>query len=229
MVDRDLLGRDRALAGARALPRDRRRELLRRARPDQRLHRRLPDPEPRPRARRGRRALVRVRAGLQRAAREGGEGACVAGRVDRVLALPPRRRRDHRPLHPRRAGPHPAAHGRLRRPGRHALADPLPDRRPDRALRDRHRDPEQLRAVHDPGPDAGVLEPGDHHRARDRRAARRHRERQALRLRRLDRHRDGDPVPAPAALATRARRPAPARAGHPRSGREAGVQADGAR
>ena len=36
---------------------------------------------------------------------------------------------DHRPLHPRRAGADAAAHRRLRRPGGHALADPLPDRR----------------------------------------------------------------------------------------------------
>ena len=44
------------------------------------------------------------------------------------------------------------------------------------------------------------------------------RERQALRVCRLDRRRDGDPVPAAAALAARARRPAPARARRPRPG-----------
>ena len=71
VVDGDLLGRDRALARPRARPRDRRRVLLRRRRADQRLHRRVPGPEPGPRARRRRGALVRVRPGLQRAAREG--------------------------------------------------------------------------------------------------------------------------------------------------------------
>ena len=202
------------LARARAPPRDRRRELLRRARHDQRLHGRLPDPEPRPRARRRRRALLRLRARLQRAAREGREGARLARRVDRLLALPARSSAAitalfilAAPLLIAAARP-----GALRRPRRHALADPLPDRRPARPLRDRRRDPEQLRPVHDPGADAGLLEPGDHRRPRPRRAARRHRERQALRLRRLDRRRHGDPVAAAAALAARARRPAPARA-----------------
>ena len=73
------------------------------------------------------------------------------------------------------------AAGRLRRPRRHALADPLPDRRPARRLGRDRRDPQQLRAVLDPRADPGVLEPRDHHRARRRRAAGRLGEREALR------------------------------------------------
>ena len=49
---------------------------------DQRVHGRVPDAEPRSRARRRRRALLRVRPGLQRAAREGGAQARLAGRLD---------------------------------------------------------------------------------------------------------------------------------------------------
>ena len=131
-----------------------------------------------------------------------------------------------RALHPRGAGAHTAPHRRVRRPRSDALADPLPDRRPARPLRDRDRDPEQLRAVHHPGADARLLEPGDHRRARDRRAARRHGQRQALRLRGLDRRRHRDPAPPPASLAPRPRRPPAARARRSRPGREAGLQAD---
>ena len=228
VVDGVVLGRDRALARPRARPRDRRRQLLRRPRADQRLHGRVPDPEPDPRARRRRRALVRVRPRLQRAAREGGEGARLAGRLDHLLALPPRRRRRHGALHPRRAAVHAGAHGRLRRPDGDALADPLPDRRPARHVRDRHRDPEQLRRVLDSGADAGRLEPRDHRRAHLRRAAGRHRDAEALRLRRLDPDRHRDPAAAAAAVAARARRASPPRARHSRSGRQAGLHADGA-
>ena len=53
---------------------------------DQRVHGRVPDPEPRAGARRRRRALGRVRPGLQRAAREGRAGARLARRVDDLLA-----------------------------------------------------------------------------------------------------------------------------------------------
>ena len=211
VVDGDLLGRDRALAPARAHPRDRRRELLRRAGPDQRLHRRVPDPESRPGARRRRSVVVRVRARLQRIAGKGGEGKGLARRLDRLLALPAGRRRADRPLHPRRPGADAAAHQRLRRPDGDALADPLPDRRPARPLRDRDRNPEQLRRVLDPRLDAGLLEPGDHRRARDRRAPGRHRELEALRLRGLDRRRHFAPAAAAAPVAARPRRPAAAR------------------
>ncbi len=113
----------------------------------------------------------------------------------------------------------PPLDGRLRRPGRHAVADPLPDRRPDRLLRDRHRDPEQLRPVLDPGSHAGLLEPRDHPRPRPRRAQGGHGQRQALRLRRLDRRRHADPAAAAAAVAARPRRPPEARARRPRSRR----------
>ena len=70
-LDRGLLGRDGGLARARPRARDGQRVLLRRLRPDQRVHGRVPDPEPRARARRRRRAVRRVRPGLQRAARDG--------------------------------------------------------------------------------------------------------------------------------------------------------------
>ena len=74
--------RDRALARPRARARDGRVLLLRRGREDQRLHDRVPDAEPRPGARRRRGALVGVRPGLQRAAREGRAQARVACRLD---------------------------------------------------------------------------------------------------------------------------------------------------
>ncbi len=228
MVDGDLLGSDGALARPRPRARDRRRQLLWRPRPDQRVHDRLPDPEPRPCARRRRGALVRVRPRVQRAARERGASASLAGRVDRLLALPPDRRGNHRALRPARAGLDAAAHGRLRRPGRDALPDPLSDRCLDRALRDRHRDPEQLRPVLDPRADARLLERRDHRRPRRRRAAGGHGQRQALRLRRFDRRRHGDPAAVAAAVAARTRRASPAGARRPRSGCQAGLQADGA-
>ena len=75
-------------------------------------------------------------------------------------------------------------------------------------------------AVHDPGPDAGVLEPRDHRRARHRRAARRHRDGKLYVY-------AGSIVVGtviqlllPLPVASRARRPAPPRARLARSGRE---------
>ena len=66
------------------------------------------------------------------------------------------------------------------------VAGALPDRRAARRLRDRRRDPQQLRRVLDPRADAGRLEPRDHRRARLRRPARRRHGPQALRLRGVD-------------------------------------------
>ena len=108
------------------------------ARADQRVHGRVPDPEPRARARRRRGALGRVRArssaSCSRRARRRGRGASPrrsSGSSLLVLGGVTAR------LHPARA----AAHAAVRRPGRrlrprgHALADPLPDRRPARRCR----------------------------------------------------------------------------------------------
>src|SRR2546423_5744983 len=86
LVDGDLLARYRPLADPRARPRERGDLLLRRHRPDQRVHDRVPDPEPRPLAARGRGALVRVRPRLQRAARARGPQACLASRLQPFLA-----------------------------------------------------------------------------------------------------------------------------------------------
>ena len=229
MVDGDVLGRHGPVARARPPPRGRGRELLRCARLDQRLHRRLPDPESRacPRRRCGR--VLRLRPRLQRAAREGREGASLARRLDRLLAVPARGRWAHGGVHARSAVPDAAPHGRLRRPHRDALADPLPHRRPDGPVRDLHGHPEQLRPVHGAGDHARLLEPRDHRRPRAGCSTRRHGGRQALRLRRLDRDRDGDPAPPAAALDTRPGRPAPARRRPARPRREAGLQAAGAR
>ena len=83
---------------------------------------------------------------------------------------------------------------------------PLSDRRPARRLRDHRRDPQQLRALHGARADAGLLEPRDHRRSHTRSPARRHDRREALRLRDLDRHRDGDPGAAPDSLAAWPRR-----------------------
>ena len=122
----------------------------------------------------------------------------------------------------------------VRRPRRrqaardHALANPVPDRRPARGLRDRRRDPQQLRALHGAGADAGVLEPRDHRRPRARCPARGNARHEALRLRGLDRDRDGDPGAAPAAVALRARRPPAARLRLARPGRAPGVRPDAA-
>ena len=98
---------------------------------DQRVHGRLPVPEPRPGARRRRRALLGVRPRLQRADREGRAQARLAGRLEPLLADAARPDRAQRALHP--VAPWIVAP--LRRPGRQrgprgrALARALPDRR----------------------------------------------------------------------------------------------------
>ena len=183
-LDRDLLARHRDLARARPLPRGRRQELLRRQRPGQRVQHRVPRPEHDPGARRRRRALVGLRAGVQRPAREGRAQARLARRLVALLADPARPRRPERALHPARAVADAAALPGLPPAADRALAGALPDRRAARRLRDRRRDPQQLRRVLDPGADARRLEPRDHRRARVRRAARRRHRQQALRLRR---------------------------------------------
>ncbi len=71
LVDGDLLRRHRALAGSRARPRDRGRELLRRHAARSTPSRSRSRSRTSSGARRRRRALLGVRAGLQRAAREG--------------------------------------------------------------------------------------------------------------------------------------------------------------
>ncbi len=134
-VDGRLLGRHRRLPHPRALSRDPRSALLRGRGLDQRVHGRLPGAEPRPLPRRGRCALVRVRARLQRAPGEGRPCARLARRLDAALARAARPRRGDRSLRPRRAVGHAplrlrgGAAGARRRP----LARPLPDRRPARA------------------------------------------------------------------------------------------------
>ena len=83
------------------------------ARADQRVHGRVPGPEPRAGARRRRRALVGVRAGLQRPAREGRATARLARRVEPLLADAARPDGADGALHPGRAvGDRP-----LRQPG----------------------------------------------------------------------------------------------------------------
>ena len=209
-VDGDLLHRHGRLPDPRARPRDRRPALLRRPGLDQRVHGRVPDPEPRPLARRRRGALVGVRPGLQRAAREAREGPSVAGRLDAPAARPDGPRRADRALHPARALAHAAVRlrGRAGGPRRRALARPLPDRRAARAHRDRRRHPQLVRALHGAGDRAGLLEPRDHLRARDRRPAGGHRVGRALRLRGVRRRRDDRPAAPAAPLALAPGRPA---------------------
>ena len=197
-LDRHLRDRDRPLARARARARDGRRLLLRRRRPDQRVHGRVPDPEPDPRARRRRRPLVGLRARLQRSARAGRAPAGLAGRVEPLLFDAARADGADVHLHPDRAvGDRALRRPRQRRRARrHPLAHPLPDRDAARRLRRRRRDPEQLRPLHRAGALAGALEHRDHRRARDRRPAGGLDRHAALRLRDLDPRRD---VPADAA------------------------------
>ena len=78
----------------------------------------------------------------------------------------------HRRLRPRGAADRRAVRHPRRglRPGGHAVADPLSDRDPARAVGDRRRDPQRLRPVHGAGVDPGRVESGDHRRARPRRA-----------------------------------------------------------
>ena len=82
--------------------------------------------------------------------REGRPQARLAGRVDDLLARPPRARWPHGAVHPHRAAPDPALRrpGRRLRPRRRALARPLPDRRPARAQRRHRRDPQHVRPLH---------------------------------------------------------------------------------
>src|SRR5437870_4718871 len=129
LVDGDLLARYRPLADPRARPRERRDLLLRRHRPDQRVHDRVPDPEPRPLAARGRGALVGVRPRLQRAAGEGGSQACLASRLEPLLADAARTDGPDGAVRAGRAlGPTAVPPGRSAADG-HAGANPLPDRR----------------------------------------------------------------------------------------------------
>ena len=177
------------------------------ARQDQRVHGRVPDPEPRSRARRGRRALVGVRPRLQRPAGEG--RAKRAWRVASTPLLADAARADGADgdLHPRRA----VGDRHLRQPGARQsargrpLARALPDRHAARCLRHHRRDPQQLRPLHRAGDLAGVLEHRDHRRARDRRAAGADDEHEALRLRVLDPDRDVHPGAAADAVAARLR------------------------
>ena len=231
-LERDLRARDRALPRARTGARDGRLVLLRRLGPDQRVHGRVPDPEPRAGAGRGRRAVFVVRPGLQRSAREGRAPPRLAGRVEPLLADAPRAHRPDRDLHPDRA----VGRRHLRQSGqrplarRRALAGALPDRGTARRLRDRRRDPEQLRPLHRAGAVAGVLEHRDHRRARDRRAARALGRLEALHLRRVDPRghlHPGLPADAVAPQPRPGRQPASCPDRLARPGRLAGVSHDG--
>ncbi len=231
LVDGDVLARHRPLAHPRSDPGDGRRLLLRGEREDQRLHRRVPGAEPAALTRCRSGALGRVRAGLQPAARQGEPGARLACGLERLLPDAGRARRGDRVRDHLRAADHQA----VRRPGRRcaardrAHARPLPHRLAARALRDRGRDPQQLRRVHDPGAHAGVLEPRDHRGPGARRAERAHDEREALRLRVLDPDRHRDPGADPAALALRSRRPPPRRLRLARPDGAPGLHADDSR
>ena len=103
---------------------------------------------------RGRRSpLGRLRPRLQRADGEGGQGPRLAGRLDDLLARPPRRLRADGAPHPARAASDPALRRPRRRPGarRHPDPDPDADRRPADGLGRDRRDPQRLRPVHGPG------------------------------------------------------------------------------
>ena len=121
-----------------------------------------------------------------------------------LLADAARPRRAHRALHPARAAAHAAVRrsGRRRRARRRALAHPLPDRRPARALRDRRRDPEQLRPLHRAGAHAGRLEPRRSSSASSSASRGSHDESAQLYVYAGSIvARDGDPAPAAAAVA----------------------------
>ncbi len=229
-VDSDLRARHRHLPCSRARTRDRGRVLLRRGGQDQRLHGRLPGAESLPLAGRRRGPLLGVRPRLQRAAGEGRAQARLARRLKPFLADAARARwADGASDRLRPAGDRALRRPRWRRgPGSRPLARALPDRRAARSLRSDRRDPEQLRPVHRPRAGAGVLEPGDHRRARARRPARQVARREALRLRHLDRDRHGDPGPPALALAARPRRPASDGPRLARPGDQARLHADGA-
>ena len=216
LVDRDLLARHRPVSHPRPCPRDRRARLLRRRR--RRSTRftvafQVPNPI---------RALVadaalsaRVRPGLQRPAGEGRARRAHGGSPRASSGCPARARRADRALHPDRAAGRCAPFGYQ---GERELAVGLsrmlfPIVVAARRLRDRRRDPEQLRRVRHPGADPGRLEPRDHRRPRHRRPARRQRRTTKLYVYAgsilVGDHRPGaaaDPV------AARARRPAAARA-----------------
>ena len=166
-VDRDLLRPDRDLAHRRSRPRDRGPALLRRRGRDQRLHGRVPGTEPRARSRRRPGAQLGVRAGVQRAARERRESAGLARRLEPLLPLRARADGSHRALHAARTVDHASV--RLR--GRAARISSSGSRACCSrcvallgAVGDRRRDPEQLRAVHDPGAEPDLLESRDHRR-----------------------------------------------------------------
>ena len=202
-VDADLRARDRALAPARSRPRDRGRLLLRRGRADQRLHGRLSGTEPHSRPRRRRGPLVGVRPRLQRPAGAWGAQARLARRLEPLLADAARPDGVDGALRSRRAvgdrsvrQPRP----RLRACSR-AVTGALPDRDAARGLRNHRRDPQQLRPLHRARDLAGLLEPRDHRRARDRGPEGERGERGALRLRRVDSRRDRDPGPPAGAVA----------------------------
>ena len=142
-VDGDLRRRDRALSRPRARPRVGRPLLLRHRRGDQRVRGRLPRSEHGSRARRRRRALVGLRAGVQRVDREGRAEAGVAGRLQPLLAVLLGLGADHRALRPDLAVDH--ADLRLRLARRRPLPRPLPYRRAAGSVRDRRRDPQHVR------------------------------------------------------------------------------------
>ena len=201
--DRDLLLLDRDLTPHGPGPRDRGPALLRRRGRDQRVHGRIPGTEPRARARRRPRAQLRVRARVQRAAREGREGARLARRVEPLLPLRARVDGSHRALRAPRTLDHAPVRlrGRTGGPRRRALARALPGGCPARPVGNRRRHSQQLRTLHDPGDHADLLEPRDHRGARGRRAAGGDRVGQALRLRGRNPRGDGDPGAAPHSLA----------------------------
>src|SRR5215211_4332136 len=113
------------------------------------------------------RALLRVRAGVQRAA---GEPAPARGAAAGQRARRPAPRGADRALarvHPDRANAHALVHRRRvhagpRRPRRRAEPGAVPDRRAARPQRPRRRRPERPRALHDPGARAARVEPRDH-------------------------------------------------------------------
>src|SRR3954447_5596803 len=162
-----LLDRDGCEPHRRAGPRDRRGPLLRHERPRLGIHDRLPGAEPGARTVRRRGDQRRVRAGVHRAAGEGQEARGVPARGH---AADDHRRRPGVPeplLHPDRELGHAAVHRRRVHRAPHAHdgrdePDPVPDRRAARRQRAGRRDPQRVRALHDPRDRAARLEPRDH-------------------------------------------------------------------
>ena len=229
-LDRDLRGDHRDLAGPRSLSRDRRAPHLRGRGRHQRVHRRVPAPQPRALARGGLGPQRCVRARFQRAAREGAARASLARGLDPLLARVARARRADRPPHALRTADH--AHLRAGRPRRsrdHPLPHPLSCRRPHGRLGRRGRHSQLVRGVHRPGADARPLERGHHRLAPVCRAPVRERRSAALCLCRRgpggNRHPDGHT----GLVAPRTRRADPGRSRPSRSGSQARADADAAR